>query len=77
MKLFTIGDSVSQGFMSLAAARTDNAYSTLIARKLGLELDSDEYRFADWNDVGIPLKCTKTLLINGTTARRRINFRTI
>lgn len=55
MKLFTIGDSVSQGFMSLAAARTDNSYSTLIAKKLGLKLYTDEYRFADWNDVGIPL----------------------
>ena len=55
MKLFTIGDSVSQGFMSLAAARTDNAYSTLIAQKLGLELYTDDYRFADWNEVGIPL----------------------
>lgn len=55
MKLFTIGDSVSQGFMSLAAARTDNAYSTLVARQLGLQLDSDEYRFADWNNAGIPL----------------------
>lgn len=55
MKLFTIGDSVSQGFMSLAAARTDNAYSTLIAKQLGLDLYTDEYRFADWNDNGIPL----------------------
>jgi hypothetical protein len=55
MKLFTIGDSVSQGFMSLAAARTDNAYSTLIAKQLGLEIYSDQYRFADWNDSGIPL----------------------
>ena len=55
MKLFTIGDSVSQGFMSLAAARTDNAYSTLIAKQLGLQLNSDEYHFADWNDTGIPL----------------------
>ncbi len=54
MKLFTIGDSVSQGFMSLAAARTDNSFSTLIARKLGLTPNVD-YRFADWNNVGIPL----------------------
>ncbi|HEY0658065.1 MAG TPA: hypothetical protein VGD05_06310, partial [Pyrinomonadaceae bacterium] len=46
MKLFTIGDSVSQGFMSLAAARTDNAYSTLIARQIGLKLNTDDYRFA-------------------------------
>lgn len=54
MKLFTIGDSVSQGFMSLAAAKTDNSYSTLIARNLGLTRGPD-YDFADWNDVGIPL----------------------
>lgn len=55
MKLFTIGDSVSQGFMSLAAARTDNAYSTLIAKQLGLALNTNQYRFADWNKDGIPL----------------------
>jgi hypothetical protein len=55
MKLFTIGDSVSQGFMSLAAARTDNSYSTLIAKKLNLNLQTADYRFADWNIDGIPL----------------------
>lgn len=55
MKLFTIGDSLSQGFMSLAAARTDAASSTLIARKLGLKLKSDQYNYADWNVEGIPL----------------------
>lgn len=55
MKLFTIGDSVSQGFMSLAAARTDCAYSTLIAQKLGLDFEKKEYRYADWNIEGIPL----------------------
>lgn len=53
MKLFTIGDSISQGFMSLAAAHTDLSYSTLIAKKLGLEIQKD-YRFADWNE-GIPI----------------------
>lgn len=37
MKLFTLGDSISQGFMSGAAAQTDLAYSTLIARCMGLE----------------------------------------
>jgi len=36
MKLFTIGDSISQGFMSMAAARTELSYSTLMARVLGL-----------------------------------------
>lgn len=55
MKLFTIGDSISQGFMSLSSARTDKAYSTLIARQLGLNLQSDDYRYADWNEAGIPL----------------------
>jgi hypothetical protein len=50
MKLFTIGDSISQGFTSGAAARTDLAYSTLIARSLGLV----DYRFPRWKR-GIPL----------------------
>lgn len=35
LKLFTIGDSISQGFMSLAAARTDLSYSTIVAREMG------------------------------------------
>ncbi len=37
MKLFTIGDSISQGVMSGAAARTDLAYSTLVAKKMELD----------------------------------------
>jgi hypothetical protein len=54
LKLFTIGDSVSQGFMSAAAARTDLTYSTLIARSMGLEL-SKEYRYPKWELDGLPL----------------------
>jgi hypothetical protein len=54
LKLFTIGDSVSQGFMSAAAARTDLTYSTLIARVMGLELH-DEYRYPEWEFDGLPL----------------------
>lgn len=65
MKLFTIGDSVSQGFMSLAAARTDLSYSTLVAAKLGLKPQAD-YRFADWNE-GIPMDVE--------TIMRRLNQR--
>ncbi len=53
MKLFTIGDSLSQGFMSLAAARTDLAYSTLLAAKLGLHTGQD-YRYPDWPADGLP-----------------------
>ena len=37
MELFTIGDSISQCFMSLAAARTDKCYSTLLANILGVK----------------------------------------
>ena len=54
MKLFTIGDSVSQGFMSAAAARTDLTYSTLLARKMGLE-PRTEYRYPGWGKDGLPL----------------------
>jgi hypothetical protein len=54
MRLFTIGDSVSQGFMSAAAARTDLTYSTLIAHSMGLELEN-EYRYPKWELDGLPL----------------------
>lgn len=54
MKLFTIGDSVSQGFMSAAAARTDLTYSTLIARSMGLKVE-DEYRHPKWELDGLPM----------------------
>src|SRR5215204_4425273 len=54
MKLFTIGDSLSQGFMSLAVARTDLSFSTLLAAKLGLH-PGQGYRFPDWPEEGLPL----------------------
>lgn len=59
MKLFTIGDSVSQGFMSLAAARTDLSYSTLLARAMGL--GSEEYRYPEWGAGGLPLNVEAVL----------------
>lgn len=52
MKLFSIGDSITQGFMSFAAARTDACYSTLIARVLGV----DPYQIpSSWPHGGFPL----------------------
>lgn len=51
MKLFTIGDSISQGFMSLAAARTDQSYSTLLADILGIK----KYHYPSWPKGGHPL----------------------
>ena len=52
IKLLTIGDSISQGFMSGAAARTDLAYSTLVARKAGIA----DYCYPDvWKLGGHPL----------------------
>jgi|SRR5215212_2298942 len=61
MKLFTIGDSVSQGFMSLAAARTDLSYSTLLACAMGLEIGEEyatpqvPYSYPEWGAGGLPL----------------------
>lgn len=49
MRLFTIGDSVSQGFMSGAAARAELAYSTLVARALGAE----DYRYPEYPSGGL------------------------
>lgn len=51
-KLITIGDSISQGFMSGGAARTDLSYSTLVARSLGIH---NHYRYPKWPLGGIPL----------------------
>ncbi|WP_046867616.1 hypothetical protein [Microvirga massiliensis] len=61
MKLFTIGDSISQGFMSLAAARTELSYSTLLARCLGLAPGTDEYSIPIWGAGGIPLNVENLL----------------
>jgi hypothetical protein len=51
LKLFTIGDSISQGFMSGAAARTDLSYSTLIAEILA----EKKYCYPSWDKGGLPL----------------------
>jgi len=51
LKLFTIGDSISQGFMSGAGARTDLSYSTIIAELLG----EKNYRYPLWDKGGLPL----------------------
>lgn len=60
MKLFTIGDSISQGFMSLAAARTELSYSSLIAKTLGLRPEVD-YPIPVWHKGGLPLNIEKLL----------------
>ena len=51
MQLFVIGDSVSQGFMSLAAARTDFSYSSVIARAMGLS----DWHIPTWPKGGLPI----------------------
>lgn len=52
LKLFTIGDSISQGFMSMAAARTDLSYSTIVAKEMGW---LNNYEFPFWDKGGHPL----------------------
>jgi lysophospholipase L1-like esterase len=52
-RLVTIGDSISQGFMSAGAARTELSYSTLLARALGLQPQRD-YEHPWWALGGIP-----------------------
>jgi hypothetical protein len=66
LKLFTIGDSISQGFMSLAAARTDLCYSTLIAQALGLKTGSRrehnaDYFYPEWKENGLPVNLEKIM----------------
>ena len=45
-KIFTIGDSISQGFMSGSAANTRLSYSTLLADALG----EPNYRYLRWDE---------------------------
>lgn len=52
LKLLTIGDSISQGFMSLAAARTDLSYSTIVAREMNW---IEDYQFPRWDKGGHPM----------------------
>jgi lysophospholipase L1-like esterase len=54
MKLFTIGDSISQGVMSGAAARTDLSYSSLIAKLLYGGDYAHAYPTVHWPQGGIP-----------------------
>ncbi|MFX4219668.1 MAG: hypothetical protein ACMVO3_01080 [Thalassobaculum sp.] len=56
-RLVTIGDSVSQGFMSVGAAQTGQSYSTLLARMMELP----DYRYAEWPLGGIPLNAEALL----------------
>lgn len=51
MKLFTIGDSISQGFMSGAAARTDLCFSTIISKLLKIP----DYNVPEWLKGGLPV----------------------
>ncbi|HLL94009.1 MAG TPA: hypothetical protein VK404_03450 [Spirosoma sp.] len=51
IKLFTIGDSISQGFMSGAAARTDLSYSTLLSKVFKIK----GYDFPLWDVGGLPV----------------------
>jgi hypothetical protein len=58
MKLFTIGDSVAQGYMSAASARTDLCFSTLLAKCLGI---SSNYSYPVWEKGGIPINIENLL----------------
>ncbi|RZJ36571.1 MAG: hypothetical protein EOO51_00180 [Flavobacterium sp.] len=65
LKLFTIGDSISQGFMSGAAAKTNQSYSTLLAKILGAEL----YNFPMWGKDGLPVNLETVI----TRLQRRLD----
>jgi hypothetical protein len=58
LKLFTIGDSISQGFVHFAAADAENCYSTLLARRV---LKLDPYVVPAWAAGGFPLKLERVM----------------
>ncbi len=58
MRLFTIVEIISQGFMSVAAARTVLSFSTLIAEVMGLstgDRPDSAFRFPTWPKGGHPV----------------------
>ncbi len=57
MRLFTIGGSLSQGFMSLAAARSDLCFSSHIAKQLGIT----DYQFPHWPHGGLPINIERVM----------------
>ena len=58
MRLFSIGDSITQGFMSFAAARTRLAYPSLLAGALGAE---PFFVCDQWPHGGLPLNLEETM----------------
>ncbi|WP_205502438.1 SGNH/GDSL hydrolase family protein [Rufibacter psychrotolerans] len=72
MKLFTIGDSISQGFMSMAAARTDLSYSSLIAEVMGLVPKS--YYYPEWAVGGMPINLENLFRRLSKKMKNRIDF---
>ena len=57
MRLFTIGDSLAQGFMSGAAARSDLCFSTHVAKQLGIP----DYKYPHWPQGGLPINIENVL----------------
>ena len=57
MRLFTIGDSLAQGFMSGAAAQTDLCFSSHVANQLGIV----DYQFPHWPHGGLPINIERVL----------------
>lgn len=70
MKLFTIGDSISQGFMSAAAAKPHLSYGTLLAKALG----EASYAYLSWKEE-FHLKADLELIMRTLERRFGTNIR--
>jgi hypothetical protein len=70
MKLFTIGDSISQGFMSAGAAKPQLSYSTLLAKALG----EPAYAYLTWQEK-YHLKVDLELILRTLEAKFDTNIR--
>lgn len=58
MKLFAMGDSVTQGFVSGFAARADLSYPTLVA---GVMAPDHEFRYPTWEKGGLPVNMERIM----------------
>ena len=72
-RLVTIGDSLTQGFMSGAISRTDISYPALLARALGLSVPRD-FRVPSFPGSGLPLNIEDFLYFISSEVGSQINL---
>lgn len=76
-RLVTIGDSITQGFMSAAVFRTDRSWPAIVAHELGMRLQ-DEFRYPEYEPPsgpgGLPLDLERAVRSLELTVGARLDW---